>query len=74
MICTRCIYSNEMFNISFDDQGICNYCKQIDQLIIKYGTKSEDGKKKLFKIIGEIKEKGKKNKYDCVIGVSGGTD
>ena len=74
MICTRCIYSDEMFDISFDDQGVCVYCKQIDQLILTYGTKSEEGKKKLFKIIDEIKKEGKKDKYDCVIGVSGGTD
>tara|TARA_B100001057_G_scaffold136039_3_gene135520 strand:- start:4434 stop:5564 length:1131 start_codon:yes stop_codon:yes gene_type:complete len=74
MICSRCIYSDEMFDISFDEKGICNYCKQIDQLTIKYGTKSEIGKKKLSKIIDEIKRQGRKNKYDCAIGVSGGTD
>ena len=74
MICSRCIYSDEMFQISFDDHGVCNYCKQIDQLVIDYGTKNNLGKKKLFQIINEIKKKGKNKKYDCVIGLSGGTD
>ena len=74
MICSRCIYSDKMFNISFDDQGVCIYCRQIDQLTLKYGTKSENGKNKLSEIIDEIKNKGKKKKYDCIIGVSGGTD
>ena len=60
MICSRCIYSDKMFNISFDDQGVCIYCRQIDQLTLKYGTKSENGKNKLSEIIDEIKNKGKK--------------
>ena len=31
-ICTRCIYDTEVPNISFNAQGVCNYCVQIDEL------------------------------------------
>ena len=34
----------------------------------------KNGELILGKIFGEIKDKGKKNKYDCVVGVSGGCD
>lgn len=74
MICSRCIYSDLFPGINFDDKGVCNYCHQIDKLCDDYGTKSEKGKKELAQIINQIKHKQKKEKYDCIIGVSGGTD
>lgn len=73
-ICTRCIYDTSVPSINFDESGVCNYCKQIDQLKDEYGTGKELGLKLLNSLIDEIKQKGKAKKYDCVIGVSGGTD
>ena len=74
MICTKCIYSSKFPGIEFDSNGICNYCHQIDKLCDDYGTRSEKGKKKLNQIINQIKHTQKNKKYDCIIGVSGGTD
>ena len=31
--CSKCIYSELVPNIIFDDRGVCNYCHQIDQYI-----------------------------------------
>jgi len=45
-----------------------------ESLIEEYGTGKEKGKNELHKLVKEIKIKGNKKKYDCVIGVSGGTD
>lgn len=73
-ICSRCIYDSRISNISFDSDGVCNYCRQVDSLLEMYGTGSPSGEAQLQKIIGEIKRAGRKRKYDCVIGVSGGTD
>jgi len=73
-ICSRCIYDERVSGISFDPEGVCNYCRQSEALKLQYGTGTEDGKKKLAKIIEEVKAAGKNKKYDCVIGVSGGTD
>ena len=73
-ICSRCIYDERVSGISFDSEGVCNYCRQSETLKLQYGTGTEDGKRKLAKIIEEIKAAGKNKKYDCVIGVSGGTD
>lgn len=73
-ICSRCIYDNNVPGINFDENGTCNYCKQIDQLEKQYHTGAKDGLKLLNDIIKEIKKAGRNKKYDCVIGVSGGTD
>lgn len=73
-ICTRCIYDERVPGISFDTEGVCNYCRQIDQLALQYGTKSVEGVSRLEKIVKDTRHAGRHSKYDCIIGVSGGTD
>lgn len=73
-LCTRCIYSSDVAGISFDENGLCNYCLQIDGLMKTYGTGTEEGEKKLRDIVEKVKRDSKGKKYDCIIGVSGGTD
>jgi N-acetyl sugar amidotransferase len=73
-ICNRCIYDSEVPGISFDEKGICNYCRQIDEMEEKFGTGTEKGEEELKRIITQLKKEGKRKKYDCIIGVSGGTD
>jgi N-acetyl sugar amidotransferase len=73
-ICTRCIYDENTPQISFDEKGICNYCHMIEGLMAEYKTGQPEGEKILRDIIAKIKEEGKSKKYDCIIGVSGGTD
>jgi len=74
VVCKRCIYDERTPSISFDENGICNYCKTIDELIVEYGTGVEDGETKLNQIIEGIKKASKGKRYDCIIGISGGTD
>lgn len=72
--CSRCIYDDRVSGISFDEAGICNYCKQIDALKADFGTGAPAGETKLMELIERIKRDGKGKRYDCVMGVSGGTD
>jgi len=74
LICSKCIFDESIPNISFDDEGICNYCHQIDDIEKLYQTGKEKGVEKLNTILDTIISNGKNKKYDCVIGVSGGTD
>lgn len=74
LICSRCIYDTSIPNIFFNDDGVCNFCIQVDELKAFYGTETDKGQKKFQDIISEIKLAGAKKKYDCIIGVSGGTD
>lgn len=73
-ICSRCIYDETVDGIFFDNEGVCNYCHQTQRLKQEYGTGSEIGETKLANIVKKVKIEGKKRKYDCVVGVSGGTD
>ena len=41
--CSRCIYDEFTPSIDFDEDGICNYCHMIDQLIDEYGTGLDKG-------------------------------
>ena len=73
-ICTRCIYDASVPAITFDEDGVCNYCHMVDQLIEEYQTGKPKGQETIEAIIEKIKKDGKGKKYDCVIGLSGGTD
>jgi N-acetyl sugar amidotransferase len=73
-ICTKCIYDSSLANITFDEKGVCNYCKMIDDLSEQYGTGKEKGKLLFEEYISKIKTEGKRKKYDIIIGLSGGTD
>ena len=73
-ICSKCIYDERVAYITFDDEGVCYYCHQLEKLKKEYSTGSEKGDEKFIEIIEESKKAGKDKKYDCIIGVSGGTD
>jgi N-acetyl sugar amidotransferase len=73
-VCTRCIYDERVNGIEFDADGVCNFCHQVDTLKQEFGTGMPAGEEKLRKIVEQIKKAGRGKKYDCVIGVSGGTD
>ncbi|MCP2501624.1 MAG: N-acetyl sugar amidotransferase [Deltaproteobacteria bacterium] len=74
IVCSRCIYDERVPSISFDENGVCNYCAMVDNLKGQYATGTPAGEAKLAEIVEQIKRDGKGKKYDCVVGVSGGTD
>ncbi|OUU19466.1 MAG: LPS biosynthesis protein [Candidatus Endolissoclinum sp. TMED37] len=73
-VCTRCIYDERVNEISFNCLGVCNYCDQVDRLKKEYGTGTKQGLDQLHEIIRKIRVSSKNKKYDCVVGISGGTD
>lgn len=73
-LCAKCIYDETVSGISFDDDGVCNYCHTMEDLQKEYKTGTPEGEAALKEIIGKVKKSGKNKKYDCVVGVSGGTD
>lgn len=56
--------------IAFDENGICNHCKNYETTA-KIILKSKDVLENIFE---KIKETQKHKKYDCILGISGGTD
>jgi N-acetyl sugar amidotransferase len=73
--CVRCIMDTTAQDISFDEKGNCNFC--IEFLSSSGKLLQRDGaerKRALESLISEIKRQGAGNRYDCVVGVSGGVD
>lgn len=73
-ICTRCVMDTTDPNIVFDERGVCNHCHTHEDEVKKKVVSGAEGEQKLKEIVSRIKEENKNNKYDCVIGVSGGVD
>lgn len=73
-VCIRCVMDTTDLEISFDKRGMCNHCYKFDDLTSKRWFPNEEGKKKLETIFNKIKQTGKKQEYDCIIGLSGGVD
>ncbi|MDH4379164.1 MAG: N-acetyl sugar amidotransferase [Vampirovibrionales bacterium] len=72
-VCSRCIYDESTPSIVFDAQGVCNYCNLHDVMDAQYPTGAK-GHEILMAQVAQMKERGKNNAFDCVIGVSGGCD
>lgn len=73
-VCTRCIFDETLSAISFDENGVCNYCKMVDNLKAQYRTGTPEGEAEMQKIVRQIRKDGAGKKYDVAVGVSGGTD
>jgi len=73
-VCTRCVMDTSDPLISFDENGVCNHCNNFDENISKIWFPNEEGRKRLEKIAKEIRDYGRDEEYNCIIGVSGGVD
>ncbi|PIE69226.1 MAG: ExsB family protein [Deltaproteobacteria bacterium] len=74
-MCSRCVMDTTAGDISFDENGVCNYCTEFLERSSKVLFKdSESSKKSLDIFVNEIKKDGKDKPYDCIVGVSGGVD
>lgn len=71
--CSRGLWDTTVPGITFDETGVSNYAKMFDELCSMF-PRGEKGKEDWNQIISKIKNDGKNKRYDCVIGVSGGTD
>lgn len=73
-ICNRCIMDTTDPDIQFDDKGNCSHCNRYFAFAEKYLFQKERGQEKLQGLLERIKKDGKKRRYDCILGVSGGVD
>lgn len=70
MRCKRCINDETVRNITFDENGICNYCREYDKIqkqIMNYRELEKLFMARINKIRG-------KYEYDAAVGISGGKD
>lgn len=73
-ICTHCVMDTSDPDIEFDDIGQCNHCRDYEQSIRQPQLNKGSGNDKIQELITRINTNGKRKKYDCLIGISGGVD
>lgn len=74
IVCSRCVMDSTATEIEFDQNGVCNFCRHYDEVLVNDLFADKNGQEKLDKLISRIKRKGKNRDYDCLIGLSGGVD
>lgn len=71
--CTKGLWDTSIPGITFDEDGVSNYCKMQESLMQQY-PRGEKGLNDWLKLVHQMKRDGKGKKYDCIVGISGGTD
>lgn len=75
-VCTRCVMDTTATEISFDDEGVCSFCRRFDDSVLpvlEY-MQTDQCKMELRSIVDAIRSSGSAKRYDCVLGLSGGVD
>jgi hypothetical protein len=74
--CSRCVLPATVPHISYDENGICNYCREYDEnkneIDINYSSKGEKFRRFLEEAIRKREQNG--SKYDGLVPISGGRD
>jgi len=74
-VCTNCVMDTTDPAITFDEKGVCDFCNDYYKNILPSWKPNAEGEKELANIAEAIrKNRKKKDKYDCIIGLSGGVD
>ncbi len=72
--CTRCVMDTTDSKITFDENGVCDHCRNFDKNIAPYWKPNENRFEELETLAAQIREAGKNSEYDCILGLSGGAD
>ncbi len=73
-ICTHCIMDTRDPRITFDANGICDYCNNFNATIKPNWHTDQRGESELMALAEKIKAHGRGKDFDCIIGLSGGLD
>ena len=73
-ICISCVMDTTDSKIVFDEKGMCDYCNSYYSDILPNWQPNVNKEDELERVAFQIREAGKGKDYDCIIGLSGGTD
>ncbi|RPF74966.1 MAG: N-acetyl sugar amidotransferase [Rickettsiales bacterium TMED289] len=73
-ICTKCVMDTTDPDISFNEEGVCNYCSLAEEVMSNYNFSEEEEKKNLAEMAELIQKNTGKSGYDSILGLSGGVD
>lgn len=71
--CRRCILDSTVPGVRLDEAGVCGHCHMHDALEKRYAL-DETNHQSFLRMLEEVKARGKNSQYDCIVGLSGGTD
>ena len=71
--CIKGVWDTSVPGIIFDENGASNYSRMFEKYRDQY-PRGDQGIKDWLAFVDDIKKAGKGRDYDCIIGVSGGTD
>jgi N-acetyl sugar amidotransferase len=72
-VCKEGLWDESIPGIKFDSSGESNYSKMQKSLMQQY-PRGEKGMQDWKNSVAKMKMKGKNKRYDCIVGISGGTD
>lgn len=72
-ICARTVLDDTIPGITFDENGVCHFVKIYEKLEHNYPLRGSYSPL-LPLLVEKIKRSGRGKRYDCIVGVSGGTD
>ena len=73
-MCTKTVMDTTDPNITFDENGVCNYVHYFEEKIQPLLQPSPEKARALSKLIADISASGRGSEYDCIVGLSGGVD
>ncbi len=72
--CVACVMDTTDPTISFDDNGVCNHCRNFRTSIAPNWHTDAKGDEQLMSLADQIRKAGRGKEFDCIIGLSGGLD
>ncbi len=72
-ICAKGVWDESIPEITFDANGVSNYCHLQERMMADY-PRGVQGEKEWQHLVEQMKQAGKNKRYDCIVGVSGGVD
>lgn len=73
VMCERCLITSDVPGARLDEGAACYYCSLHDELDKQYPI-GDQSLAALTAFAERLKRAGRGKKYDCILGVSGGTD
>jgi N-acetyl sugar amidotransferase len=73
-VCSFCVMDSVIPALQFDANGQCDCCKQALSRLPHEWWPDEEGERRLDSLTRALKATGQGQKYDCMVGLSGGVD
>ena len=69
--CKVCLFDDSIETVTLDENNICNYCIEFKKYRFFFDKSKQYSINKLKEISRRIRSQTKREKYNCLIGVSG---